>query len=287
MLIIINKFVEYSMPRMCKLELDANFTGMGIHLCDNQNHMVKDIEPGSPAVKSGIKPGDKILMVGNEYVDELTYVQVVNKLKEALHSNSSINLVVMNAIEYNLLKSNNQKSDFLREFAKISGMSASEISNTTTSGTTNTTAAAAVLFDPPSEFKTDEYNPFDDVSNEEPFLHYTTSPQQPNDQDAGFRPAMRLESTDDTLSEASTDSLASTNQKDQVTTDNIDALDFVKLKDPFATTSSVLEPNNNKLESSFSDFTNILAVNVDDLEVDMAAEPKSNKSDALSTPKNR
>lgn len=70
--------------------------------------MIKAIEPQSPAELSGLKPGDKILYVNNENVENLSYSNVIEKLKQALNVSDELNLVVMNAIEYNIFKGKNK-----------------------------------------------------------------------------------------------------------------------------------------------------------------------------------
>lgn len=96
---------EYATPRVCKLIKDPSYDGLGIHLCDSKNHMIKAIEPSSPAELSGLKPGDKILYVNEDNVEEASYANVIEKLKNALSSGGDeINLIVMNAIEYNIFK---------------------------------------------------------------------------------------------------------------------------------------------------------------------------------------
>ena len=71
--------------------------------------MIQDIEPNSPAEKGGLKPGDKLLAIDDENVEESSYMEVVNTLRNALNSNQSdIKMIAMNAIEYNILKSKNE-----------------------------------------------------------------------------------------------------------------------------------------------------------------------------------
>ena len=71
--------------------------------------MIQDIEQGSPAEKGGLKPGDKILAIDDENVEESSYMEVVNALKNSLNNDQDeIKMIVMNAIEYNILKSKNE-----------------------------------------------------------------------------------------------------------------------------------------------------------------------------------
>ena len=39
---------DFNEPRRCDLLIDPNYAGLGIHLCDTKNHMIKDIETNSP-----------------------------------------------------------------------------------------------------------------------------------------------------------------------------------------------------------------------------------------------
>ena len=69
--------------------------------------MIKNIESDSPAEEGGLKPGDKILVINKENVEEADYTTVVDRLKESLANNQDIDLLVMNIIEYNLFKQQN------------------------------------------------------------------------------------------------------------------------------------------------------------------------------------
>lgn len=98
---------ELPKPRICLVKVNKSFDGLGIHLCGTKNHMIKNIETNSPADLGGLKPGDKILVINSENVEEASYTTVVNRLKEALLNHQDINLVVMNIIEYNMFKEKN------------------------------------------------------------------------------------------------------------------------------------------------------------------------------------
>ena len=69
--------------------------------------MIRKLEPGSPAERAGLKPGDRILEIDGENVEDIEYIILVSKLRDALKNNRLINLVVMNSVEYNVYKSNN------------------------------------------------------------------------------------------------------------------------------------------------------------------------------------
>ena len=94
-------------PRSCIIKVTDAFDGLGIHLCGTKNHMIKNIEPQSPAEMGGLKPGDKILVINEENVEDSDYTKVVTRLKENLLAKTDIRLLVMNIIEYNVFKQKN------------------------------------------------------------------------------------------------------------------------------------------------------------------------------------
>ncbi|KAM5135521.1 Na(+)/H(+) exchange regulatory cofactor NHE-RF1 [Mantella aurantiaca] len=70
--------------RVCVLEKGPS--GYGFHLHSEKNRpgqYVKLVEPGSPADKAGLKPGDRLIRVGGEDVRELGHQQVVGKIRAA------------------------------------------------------------------------------------------------------------------------------------------------------------------------------------------------------------
>lgn len=99
--------------------MDPSFSGLGLHIGDPKsssstselkktgNNMIRKIEPNSPAETGGLKPGDRILEINGENVENIEYNNLVNKLRDALRMSKIINLVVMNSVEYNVYKSNN------------------------------------------------------------------------------------------------------------------------------------------------------------------------------------
>lgn len=94
-------------PRSCRISVANVESGLGIHLCGTKNHMIKNIEQDSPAEVGGLKPGDKILVINKENVEDADYTTVVDRLKDSLANNQDIDLLVMNIIEYNLFKQQN------------------------------------------------------------------------------------------------------------------------------------------------------------------------------------
>lgn len=103
---LFNKFFKFSAeipkPRICVIKPSSVFDGLGIHLFNNKEHMIKEIEPNSPAEQSGLKPGDKIIGVDTQDVTEKDNSVVVQLLKNALANRQSIELTVMNTVEWNI-----------------------------------------------------------------------------------------------------------------------------------------------------------------------------------------
>ena len=71
------------------------------------NNMIRKIEPNSPAEKAGLMPGDRILEINDENVEDIEYFTLVNTLRDSIKKNDIINLLVMNSVEYNVYKNNN------------------------------------------------------------------------------------------------------------------------------------------------------------------------------------
>lgn len=212
--------------------------------------MVKDIEPNSPAELGGLKPGDKILILNNENIENASYLEVLNKLKDALLNsvNKEINLVVMNAIEYNIFKSNSNKdtsdtqnlnNNNTKEFRldtfyrkSIDDFGIDEQIEKTKPPNSDLT----VVKDQINEMN--EFNPFDDISNEmfTPFLHYTSIPPPDtfkavdNKQPLFDQFDNSNNSKDDSLEESTTETLSSsvdTNPKKEANSSfNMNDFDF-------------------------------------------------------------
>jgi len=181
--------------------------------------MIKNIEKNSPADLGGLKPGDKILVINNENVEEASYTTVVNRLKEALTNQIDLNLIVMNIIEYNMFKEKNPAIDncnliflllfnirhniifnnvFIINFEVKFNEKEIEIkrsSNQVISDKKDDLINSILEYNNDEiitnedkinkfeieNFVNSEFNPFHDVPNEmfSPFLHYTSLPPPP------------------------------------------------------------------------------------------------------------
>ncbi|NWI10142.1 NHRF3 protein, partial [Crypturellus soui] len=80
-------------PRL--IEVSKGTNGYGFYLQMEQNtgdHVIKDVDSGSPAAKAGLKEKDILVAVNGERVEALDYGQVVEKIKQ---SEEKITLLVV------------------------------------------------------------------------------------------------------------------------------------------------------------------------------------------------
>ncbi|XP_062430724.1 Na(+)/H(+) exchange regulatory cofactor NHE-RF3 [Rhea pennata] len=80
-------------PRL--VELQKETSGYGFYLRMEQNtgdHIIKDVDSGSPAAKAGLKDNDILVAVNGEQVEALDHEQVVEKIKQ---SEEKITLLVV------------------------------------------------------------------------------------------------------------------------------------------------------------------------------------------------
>ncbi|NXA35192.1 NHRF3 protein, partial [Eudromia elegans] len=80
-------------PRLIELQKGTN--GYGFYLRMEQNtgdHVIKDVDSGSPAAKAGLKDDDILVAVNGERVEALDHGQVVEKIKQ---SEEKITLLVV------------------------------------------------------------------------------------------------------------------------------------------------------------------------------------------------
>uniref|UniRef100_A0A3Q0RRE3 Na(+)/H(+) exchange regulatory cofactor NHE-RF n=1 Tax=Amphilophus citrinellus TaxID=61819 RepID=A0A3Q0RRE3_AMPCI len=73
-------------PRLCFLVIGER--GYGFHLHGERNRggqFVRKVEPGSSADLAGLRPGDRVVEVNGENVENETHHQVVNRIREVPH----------------------------------------------------------------------------------------------------------------------------------------------------------------------------------------------------------
>ncbi|CAL8330540.1 unnamed protein product [Lota lota] len=73
-------------PRLCFLTKGKQ--GYGFHLHGERNRggqLIRKIEPGSCAELSGLRPGDRVVEVNGENVEQETHHQVVDRIREVEH----------------------------------------------------------------------------------------------------------------------------------------------------------------------------------------------------------
>lgn len=75
------------LPRLCCLEKGPN--GYGFHLHGEKGKVgqfIRLVEPGSPAEKSGLLAGDRLVEVNGENVEKETHQQVVSRIRAAMNA---------------------------------------------------------------------------------------------------------------------------------------------------------------------------------------------------------
>lgn len=244
-IIDLNK-AEFSTPRVCKIRLEKG--DLGIHFCDSRNNMILDVEKNSPADLAGVKPGDKILFIDDVNVEKSTCDDIRSIIDQVLANsdNVDVTLIVMNAIEYSIFKSNefyhaNDKKD------KNTNSLETKINKESNSKDLMSDIASVRC---QSEA---EFNPFDDIPNEmiTPFLHYSSIPppdtfQKSNTKMQDFdQENMR----DDSLEESTSETISScvdTRKNNDNSQNNLNDFDFIS---NFTSTTdvnndSILNPSN-------------------------------------------
>ncbi|KAG7281139.1 hypothetical protein CRUP_032842, partial [Coryphaenoides rupestris] len=98
---------EYLRPRLCVLEKGDN--GYGFHLHGEKGktgQFIRLVEPDSPSETSGLRAGDRLVLVNGENVERESHQQVVSRIRATA---GKLDLVVVDAETDQLLKKHNVK----------------------------------------------------------------------------------------------------------------------------------------------------------------------------------
>ena len=152
-------------PRMCSVNFRPGVDTIGIALQPDKDfgHIIKKVEPNSPAARAGIEQDDCILSLNETPLLNIPYDEVLNVLKK---SRNSSNLDFLVAKKAHLLKSGQPKSQFIDPSSAPAGemMPSSNINGKNLSATSPATATLEQLYNK----YTHEPNP---LSNEQTNLN--------------------------------------------------------------------------------------------------------------------
>ncbi|XP_043935390.1 Na(+)/H(+) exchange regulatory cofactor NHE-RF4 [Protopterus annectens] len=88
-----------SKPRVCHLH-KRNVESFGFYLrqeLETQGHVIRQVERFSPAERSGLQDGDRVVEINGEFVDEMKHFKVVQKIKA---SGNDVTFTVLDSTTY-------------------------------------------------------------------------------------------------------------------------------------------------------------------------------------------
>jgi C-terminal processing protease CtpA/Prc len=85
-------------PRSYTLRRTDSYDGLGISIAassqSSSNHFIRDVEPGSPAHRAGLRPNDRIISINGVNVENVDFSNVLILIKQGL-DNDNLQLSVI------------------------------------------------------------------------------------------------------------------------------------------------------------------------------------------------
>ena len=83
----------------------SNYNGLGLNLKNSKQpgtlpHIIRDVDPDSPAQYAGVLPNDLILQVGTRNVDREKFDVLLKLIKETIKREQKLSLLLINADVY-------------------------------------------------------------------------------------------------------------------------------------------------------------------------------------------
>ncbi|CAF2073834.1 unnamed protein product [Rotaria magnacalcarata] len=94
-------------PRECVVLRDASSSRCGFRVTKRENYdtpIIVDVNPNSPAQRSGLNKGDHIIYVESRNVQQSTFQNIVDLIKRTFDENGQLTLVVLTGPAYHELK---------------------------------------------------------------------------------------------------------------------------------------------------------------------------------------
>ncbi len=99
--------------RRCVMHLWRNYNGLGLNLKNSKTegrtpHVIRDVDPDSPAQYGGVLNNDFIIKIGNKVVEHEKFDVVLRLVKDQLKKYKKADLLLLNAAYYPEFKSRNE-----------------------------------------------------------------------------------------------------------------------------------------------------------------------------------
>lgn len=99
--------------RRCVMHLWRNYNGLGLNLKNSKTegrvpHVIRDVDPDSPAQYGGVLNNDFIIKIGNKVVEHEKFDLILRLIKDQLKKYKKADLLLLNAAFYAEFKSKNE-----------------------------------------------------------------------------------------------------------------------------------------------------------------------------------